>query len=120
MGYDALGRLLSRSNFTSSATWPNPYAGYAYSAEFFSYSANIPGPTGRQSLGNSDPFAPKPPYTSYAYDLFNRKTNEICYDQLDGTALMTNSFSFSGAGALLTLTDGKMQTTIWKYDQYGH
>jgi RHS repeat-associated protein len=33
--------------------------------------------------------------------------------------MTTNRFGFSPAGDLLTLTDGKSQTTTWVYDQYG-
>jgi RHS repeat-associated protein len=31
----------------------------------------------------------------------------------------TNKFAYNGAGDLLTLADGKNQTTTWIYDQYG-
>jgi YD repeat-containing protein len=30
-----------------------------------------------------------------------------------------NQFSYDGAGDLLTLTDGKNQTTTWRYDLCG-
>jgi RHS repeat-associated protein len=55
----------------------------------------------------------------YAYDLFGRKTNEVHVD-LANTALLTNRFTYSPAGDLLTLSDGKNQTTTWNYDQDGH
>ena len=59
------------------------------------------------------------PTTYFNYDLLQRKTNEIRYT-IDGwDPLTTNTFSYSGAGDLLSLTDAKNQTTTWKYDEYG-
>ena len=43
----------------------------------------------------------------------NRKTNEVF------VGVTTNKFVYSGAGDLLTLTDGKNQNTTWKYDEFG-
>jgi RHS repeat-associated protein len=51
--------------------------------------------------------------TTYAYDKLGRKTNEIV------VGLSTNSFTFSPASDLLTLSDGKSQVTTWAYDAYG-
>jgi RHS repeat-associated protein len=51
--------------------------------------------------------------TTYAYDAMGRKTNEV------NPGVTTNQFTFSGAGDLLKLTDGKNQTTTWNYDTYG-
>jgi len=51
--------------------------------------------------------------TTYAYDALDRKTNEV-HVNID-----TNGFTYSPASDLLTLTDGKNQTTTWKYDLYG-
>jgi RHS repeat-associated protein len=50
---------------------------------------------------------------TYAYDPLYRKTNEVA------VGITTNSFAYDGASDLLTLTDGKNQTTTWSYDQYG-
>jgi len=112
--YDELGRLTNRTNHNAVVDpgWD------MYSWETFYYSANISAPTGHDELAGFV-YESVPHYTSYTYDLFGRKTNEIRYSQLGGTALTTNSFSFSPAGDLLTLADGKNQTTTWKYDQYG-
>ena len=49
----------------------------------------------------------------YGYDLANRRTNEVY------VGVTTNSFAYNGAGDLLTLTDGKSQTTTWGYDLFG-
>jgi RHS repeat-associated protein len=49
----------------------------------------------------------------YAYDLLNRKTNEIC------AGVTTNGYVFDGPGDLLKLSDGNQNTTTWIYDQYG-
>ena len=49
----------------------------------------------------------------YAYDPFGRKRSEMY------PGISTNSFSYGGAGDLLTLTDGKNQNTSWSYDEYG-
>jgi RHS repeat-associated protein len=61
---------------------------------------------------------PVGPSTSFGYDLFDRKTNEIHWDT-NGVAMMTNRFAYNAAGDLVTLIDGKSQTTIWKYDLHG-
>jgi RHS repeat-associated protein len=49
----------------------------------------------------------------YAYDALNRKTNEVYL------GVSTNKFAYSGAGDLLTLTDGNGDKTSWNYDFYG-
>jgi RHS repeat-associated protein len=49
----------------------------------------------------------------YSYDGLARKTNEVY------PGIATNKYTYSPAGDLVTLTDGKNQTTTWKYDQYG-
>jgi len=43
----------------------------------------------------------------------DRKTNEV------HTGVTTNQFAYNGAGDLLTLTDGRNQTTAWRYDTFG-
>jgi YD repeat-containing protein len=43
----------------------------------------------------------------------NRKTNEVY------VGVTTNKFIYNGANDLLTLTDGKNQTTSWIYDSFG-
>jgi RHS repeat-associated protein len=50
---------------------------------------------------------------NYSYDPLGRKTNEVY------PTITTNSFSFSPGSDLLTLTDGKNQTTTWTFDQFG-
>ncbi|SPE60028.1 putative YD repeat protein [Verrucomicrobia bacterium] len=49
----------------------------------------------------------------YTYDASSRKTAET---NADGQII---SYSYSAAGDLLSLTDGKNQATRWNYDQYG-
>jgi RHS repeat-associated protein len=49
----------------------------------------------------------------YAYDLLNRKTNEVYF------GVSTNGYVFDGPGDLLKLSDGNQNTTTWVYDQYG-
>jgi YD repeat-containing protein len=48
-----------------------------------------------------------------AYDAAGRLTN-VAYP-----TIATNQFTYGPAGDLLTLVDGKSQTTTWHYDQYG-
>lgn len=90
--YDYLNRPLTRSY---------PDGG----TESFGYTANIPAMT---SYTNQLYKA-----WTYGYDLANRKTNEIAL------GVYTNGFGYSGAGDLLTLTDGNRNTTSWNYDQFG-
>jgi RHS repeat-associated protein len=90
--YDNLNRVLTR-------TYPDN------GTEHFVYTANVSGPTSyTNQIGNT---------VLYAYDQAGRKTNEV------SVGVTTNRFGFSPAGDLLTLTDGKSQTTTWVYDQYG-
>ena len=90
--YDNLNRVLTR-------TYPDN------GTEQFVYTANVSGPTSyTNQVGNA---------VLYAYDPAGRKTNEVYQ------GVTTNRFSFSPAGDLLTLTDGKSQTTTWVYDPYG-
>jgi YD repeat-containing protein len=49
----------------------------------------------------------------YAYDVLNRKTNEVYL------GVSTNRFAYDGAGDLLVLTDGNGDKTSWNYDFYG-
>jgi len=49
----------------------------------------------------------------YTYDQSNRKTAET---NADGQII---KYGYNAAGDLLTLADGKSQTTTWNYDQYG-
>jgi YD repeat-containing protein len=73
--------------------------------EKYGFTANISGPTSYSNqIGNA---------VLYSYDLMNRKTNEVY------VGVTTNQFAYNGAGDLLTLTDGKSDTTKWGYDQYG-
>jgi len=90
--YDVLGRILTRS-------YPDN------GVEKFGYTLNVSGPTSyTNQIGN---------VVLYAYDPANRKTNGVY------VGVTANKFAFNGAGDLLTLTDGKSQTTTWGYDQYG-
>ncbi|MGO8931752.1 MAG: RHS repeat-associated core domain-containing protein [Limisphaerales bacterium] len=90
--YDNLNRILTR-------TYPDN------GTEHFVYTANVSGPTSyTNQIGNT---------VLYAYDQAGRKTNEVY------VGVTTNQFGFSPASDLLTLTDGKSQTTTWVYDQYG-
>jgi len=92
MTYDAVGRILTRS-------YPDN------GVEKFGYTFGVSGPTSyTNQIGN---------VVLYSYDPANRKTNEVY------VGVTTNKFSYNGAGDLLTLTDGKGQTTSWGYDQYG-
>ena len=90
--YDSLDRPQTRSY---------PDSG----VEKFGYTPNVPGMTSyTNQIGN---------VTFYGYDLLNRKTNEMV------VGVTTNQFRYSGASDLLTLTDGKNQTTTWGYDAFG-
>ena len=90
MTYDNLGRLLTR-------TYPD--AG----VEHFGYSARgLIAYTNQIGLSNF-----------FAYDAAARKTFET---NANGEVLR---YTNDAAGDLLSLTDGKFQTTRWNYDQYG-
>ena len=91
--YDSLSRILTRSY---------PDGG----VEHFGYSPDIAGLTGYTNQIGSNVF-------DYVYDALGRKTDEIC------AGVRTNSFTYDGAGDLLTMTDGKGQTTTFVYDLYG-
>ncbi len=90
MTYDDLGRLLSR-------TYPDG------GTEGFGYA-----PWGLVAYTNQLGFA-----TYYGYDEAQRKTSET-----NANSEVTR-FTNDAAGNLLTLTDGKNQTTTWGYDQFG-
>jgi YD repeat-containing protein len=90
--YDNLNRPLTRS-------YPDT------GVENWVYTLNVSGATSyTNQIGN---------ITLYGFDAMNRKTNEVF------VGVTTNSFSFNGAGDMLTLTDGKNQTTSWNFDEYG-
>jgi RHS repeat-associated protein len=90
--YDNLGRILTRSY---------PDGG----VEKWGYTLDVPGPTSyTNQIGN---------IVLYGYDSLNRKTNEMY------VGVTTNGFAYNGAGDLLTLTDGKNDTTTWGYDAFG-
>lgn len=92
MTYDALHRIRTR-------TYPDT------GAEWFGYTANVSGATSyTNQIGNT---------MLYAYDVASRKTNEV------GVGIYTNKFTYNAAGDLITLKDGKNQTTTWGYDLYG-
>ena len=90
MTHDDLGRLLTRT----------PAGG---GTETFTYS-----PRGVSNYVNQ-----LSKTNFFAYDVAGRKTNEV---NANGEA---TRFTYTPAGDLLTLTDGKDQVTTWKYDHYG-
>jgi len=92
MTYDNLNRLLTRH-------YPDN------GVETFGYTPNVSGPTCYTNQITN--------VVTYAYDALSRKTNEVT------VGVTTTTFAYNGAGDLLTLTDGKNQTTTWNYDQYG-
>lgn len=92
MTYDNLNRLLTRSY---------PDGGVASSG----YTPNVAGSTSHTNQDDD--------VTLFAYDALGRKTNEVA------VGVMTNGFSYNGAGDMLTLTDGRNKTTTWHYDEYG-
>jgi RHS repeat-associated protein len=76
--------------------------------------------SGVESIGYSANIAPQTSYTNqlnnvtgYVYDPLNRKTTEV------NANVEVTQFGYSPAGDLLTLTDGKSQTTTWHYDEFG-
>jgi len=90
MTYDELDRMLTR-------TYPDG------GVEAFMYSARgLVAYTNQLTHG-----------TSYAYDAGKRKTAETNANN------EVVQFTYSPAGVMLTLTDGKSQQTQWKYDLYG-
>jgi RHS repeat-associated protein len=93
-GFDGLGRLLARVEVNSN------------SVEHFGYTANLPWLTAyTNQLGSG--------IVLLSYDPLGRLTNQV----FSGVA--TNRFTYGAAGDLITLTDGKSQTTTWAYDRYG-
>ena len=94
--YDASGRLRRQA-------YPDN------GQEVFNYTQNVPGMTSYTNPVNN--------YFVYAYDAAGRKTNEIA--GTSGVNLRTNRFAYNAAGDLLTLLDGKGNSTAWYYDSYG-
>lgn len=91
--FDNLNRLLTRGY---------PDGG----VEKYAYTLNYAAVTGyTNQLGTN--------VVNYAYDAMGRKTNEVY------PGITTNRYTYSGASDLLTLKDGKNQTTTWHYDEYG-
>jgi len=73
--------------------------------ETFGYALNVSAMTSyTNQIGN---------VVLYAYDPAGRKTNEAY------PGVTTNGLTYTPASDLLTLTDGKNQTTTWRYDQFG-
>ena len=113
--YDGLDRLTNRATIKVGAAYP-PQEVYDWASfEAFFYTENISEPTSHEDVG-----IPAILRTTYSYDLFGRKTNEVRTDIDSAATLENTSFSYYPSGDLQTLTDGKGQTTTWKYDQYGH
>jgi RHS repeat-associated protein len=74
--------------------------------EHWGYTPSVSGTTSyTNQIGN---------VTLYGRDAMNRKTNEI------SAGVTTNSFTYNGANDLLTLTDGRNQTTSFGIDLYGN
>jgi YD repeat-containing protein len=91
--YDALGRLLRRVTLANNAT------------ESWGYTAGVSGPTAyTNQLGR---------VTRFDYDVLGRKTLEA------QVGVFTNQFTYTPAGDLATLADGKGNVTTWKYDAEG-
>lgn len=96
-GYDFLSRLVARQSFSNSGD------GTKTGLETFNY--------GPQGLTNYiDQLAH---VTSFVRDLAGRVTAETNANK------EVLQFTYNPADELLTLTDGKSQTTHWNYDQYG-
>ena len=93
-GFDGLGRLLARAEINSNAV------------EHFGYASNWPWLAAyTNQLGTG--------IVLLTYDSVGRLTNQVF------SGVTTNRFTYSVAGDLLTLTDGKNQTTTWACDRYG-
>jgi RHS repeat-associated protein len=92
MTYDNLNRLLTR-------IYPDN------GVEKFGYTLDVSGPTSYTNQITN--------VVTYAYDTMNRKTKEVY------VGVTTNNFTYDGSSDLLTLTDGKNQTTTWYNDIYG-
>ncbi len=90
--YDPLGRVLTR-------TYPDS------GVEKYGYTLGYSGPTSYTNQITN--------IVLYAYDVANRKTNEVYM------GVTTNQFDYNAASDLLTLKDGKSQTTTWGYDSFG-
>lgn len=91
--FDNLNRILTRGY---------PDGG----VEKWAYTPNASAPTSyTNQLGSN--------IVNYIYDPLGRKTVEMF------PGVTTNQFTYDGPGKLLTLTDGKTQTTYWHYDQFG-
>ena len=90
--YDGLGRLRTR-------TWPDG------GVEGFGYTPNITGLTSHTNQLLKT--------TEWGYDAAGRKT---CETNANGEVVR---YTYSAAGDLLALTDGKRQVTTWAYDTYG-
>ena len=127
--YDALGRLVRRS--TSRLVLVEGFV--CVPEDYHEYGFGVAGPTNthRHYVVYYDETLTEPWFTwpfgeviENGYDLFGRKTQEVHY-AVSGdygeltTPLLTNAFTYSPAGDLLTLTDGKSQVTTWAYDLYG-
>ncbi|MCZ7636841.1 MAG: cysteine peptidase family C39 domain-containing protein [Verrucomicrobia bacterium] len=91
--YDALGRLTLRATPTNGGV------------ERWAYTANVAAPTAYTNQVAK--------ITLYAYDAAGRKTNEV------QVGVFTNRFTYTAAGDLAALADGRNQTTTWKYDAEG-
>jgi RHS repeat-associated protein len=88
--FDAIGRLRTRA-------YPDGgVEGFAYTSRGLSFYTN--------QLGFTN---------SYGYDEARRKTSETNANH------EVVRYTFNAAGDLLTLTDGKNQTTTWHYDEFG-
>ena len=94
-GYDVLGRVVTRSK-GDAFTNPSGIQTNSYSARGLTKFVDALGHT--NSLG---------------YDVKGRLISET---NANGDVL---TFAYNAADEMLTLTDGKNQTTLWHYDEYG-
>jgi RHS repeat-associated protein len=126
--FDDTGRLLGRTN---RMVYDTPEIDLHSWEDHFDYTNNIRGPVAayRAYTLITDLPIEWPEFTTtnvyrlgelvrYDYDRLGRKTSEVHWDTND-LAVMTNAFAYNAGGDLIQLTDGKAQTTTWKYDQYG-
>jgi len=94
--YDSVGRVLRREMVTNSGA----------SVESFGYTNNVAGPVAyTNQLGTGT--------TLLTYDLFGRLTDQVM------VGVAANRVTYTAAGDLASLVDGKNQTTTWAYDAEG-
>ncbi len=95
LGYDFLDRLVARQNFGADGKQSGP--------ESFVYNA----------LGLTNYTDPLSHLTTFVRDAAGR----VLYETNGNKEVL--QFTYNPSDELLTLTDGKNQTTAWNYDEYG-